>query len=215
LSSILKALKRVELQSSRSDPFFTMPKASDTKQAINSNSRRRWFRPGLITVFLVLLVIVMAAIILLSRRQPIITKKFPTGISEKQKENPASLLGKPNIFRAKIPPGSTNLTESPPEKAPLAKNQIVSISKIQNRLPPSPSPSRGRRQRLNSRCKKGPHRKIRRPPKNQSRWEASHQASLRQKPKTRTEPAPMTESTTPTLNFRHWHGSMMPPNGWQ
>ena len=126
MSSILKALKRVEVQSSRSDPFFTMPKASDTKQAINSNSRRRWFRPGLITVFLVLLVIVMAAIILLSRRQPIITKKFPTGISEKQKENPASLLGKPNIFRAKIPPGSTNLTESPPKKAPLAKNQIES-----------------------------------------------------------------------------------------
>ena len=126
MSSILKALKRIEVQSPRSDSFFTMPKAIDTKQANNSKAKRRWLIPSLITVSLVLLVIVIAAIILFSRRQPIITKKFPTGVSEKQKENSALLLGKSNIIRAKIPPGSTNRTESPPKKAQLAKNQIKS-----------------------------------------------------------------------------------------
>ena len=121
MSSILKALKRIEVQSSRSDSFFTMPKTIDTKQANNSKSRRRWFIPSLIAVFLVLLVIFIAAIILFSRREPIITKKFPAGVSEK--ENPASLLEKSNIFRAKISPESINLTESPPKRAQLAKNQ--------------------------------------------------------------------------------------------
>jgi len=126
LSSILKALKRIEVQSSRSDSFFTMPKAIDTKQVNHSKARRRWFIPSLITVSLVLLVIAIAAIILFSRRQPIITKKFPAGVSEKQQANPASFLEKSNIFRAKIPPGSTNLAESPPKKVHLAKNPIKS-----------------------------------------------------------------------------------------
>ena len=126
MSSILKALKRIEVQSSRSDSFFSMPKTIDTKQANNSKVRRRWFIPSLITVSLVLLIIVIAAIVLFSRQQPIITKKLPTGVSENQKENPASLLEKSNIFKAKISPGSKNLAESPPKKAQLAKNQINS-----------------------------------------------------------------------------------------
>jgi hypothetical protein len=109
-----------------------MPKTRDTKQTNNSNARRRWFVPGLITLFLVLLVIVIAEIIFFSRLQPIITKKFPAGVTQKQKENPASLLEKSIIFRAKIPPGSTNLTESPSKKAQLAKNQIKSTVPADN-----------------------------------------------------------------------------------
>ena len=126
MSSILKALKRVEVQSSRSDPFFTMPKTGDTQEANNSNAKRRWFVPGLMTVFLVLLAIVFAAIILFNRSEPVITNKLPAEITEKQKENPASLLEKSNIFRAKIPRGSTNLTERPSKEAQLAKTQISS-----------------------------------------------------------------------------------------
>ena len=64
MSSILKALKRIEVQSSRSDSFFSMPKTSDTKQTNHSKARRRWFPPSLMTVSLVLLVIAIAAIIL-------------------------------------------------------------------------------------------------------------------------------------------------------
>jgi len=105
-----------------------MPKTSDTKQTNNSKARRRWFSPSLIIVSLVLLVIAIAAIILFSRHQPIVTKKFPTGVSGNQKENPASLLENSNIFRVKIPPRSKNLAESPPKKAQLAKNQMKSTA---------------------------------------------------------------------------------------
>ena len=120
------------MQSSRSDSFFNMPKTGVTKQANNSNARRRWSIPSLMTVFLVLLVIVIAAIILFNRRQPVITKKFPAGVTEKQKENPASLSEKSNIFRAKIPPASTNLTESPSKETQLAKNQTQSTVPADN-----------------------------------------------------------------------------------
>jgi hypothetical protein len=142
LSSILKALKRIETQSPRSESFFTMPKTFDTKQANKSKTRRRWFVPGLITAFLILLVIVVAAIILFRQRKPIITKKFPAGVSVKQKENPASLLEKSNAFRAKIHPGSTNLTESLPRKAQLVKKQIKStVSPGKVKKTPAKAPS--------------------------------------------------------------------------
>jgi len=142
LSSILKALKRIETQSPRSESFFTMPKTFDTKQTNNSKTSRRWFVPGLITAFLILLVIVVAAIIFFRQRKPIITKKFPAGVSEKQKEDPASLLEKSNIFRAKIHPGSTNLTESLPRKAQLVKKQIKStVSPGKVKKTPAKAPS--------------------------------------------------------------------------
>ena len=127
MSSILKALKRIEVQSARSDSFFSMPKTTNTKQVNNSKAKRRWFPLSLITVSLVLLLIIaIAAIILFSRQQPIITKKLPIGVSENQRENPASLLEKSNIFRAKILPESKNPAESPPKGVQLAKNQMKS-----------------------------------------------------------------------------------------
>ena len=141
MSSILKALKRIEVQSSRTDSFFAMPKAIDTKQVNNSKARRRWFIPGLIAVSLILLVIVTTAIILFSRRQPIITKKIPAGLSGKQKEGPAALLEKSHIFKAKIPPASKNLAQSAPTKAQLAKNQInSSLPAVDTKEKPAKTP---------------------------------------------------------------------------
>ena len=126
MSSILKALKRIEEKSSRTDSFFTMPKTIDTKQVNNSKARRRWLIPGLITGSLILLAISIATINLFSQRQPIITKKFPAGVSDQQKERPASLLVKPNIIKAKIPPRSNSRAESGPKKTQLAKSQTKS-----------------------------------------------------------------------------------------
>ena len=126
MSSILKALKRIEEKSSRTDSFFTMPKTIDTQQMNNSKARRRWLIPGVVIGFLILLVIAIATINLFSRRQPIITNKFPAGVSDNQKDRPASLLVNSNIFKAKIPPRSINQVESSPKKAQLAKNQTKS-----------------------------------------------------------------------------------------
>jgi len=126
LSSILKALKKVEGQSSRSDSFFTMPKTIDKNKADSSKARQRWFIPGFITVVSILLIVVIAAFFLFSWQKPIVTKKFPVGSPAKEKDTPPSLLAKSNIFRAKIPPKSKNLTGSLPTKNQLAKNTTKS-----------------------------------------------------------------------------------------
>ena len=132
MSSILKALKRIEVLSPRSDEFFTMPQTIDRKAADNSKTKRRWFVPGLIGFFLVVLVIIVAAIIIVNRRQPIVAKKLPPGILDKQKGNPASLLEESNIYKAKIPISATNPTESPTKTANLSKNKIKSASPVNN-----------------------------------------------------------------------------------
>ena len=124
MSSILKALKRIEVQSSRSDSFFTMPKTSDTKQEKNPKARRRWFLPSLIIVSLTLLVVVIAAIIFLSRQKPIITKKFPDGVSAKRGEKSTGLLAKSNIFKAKIPPAPKDQPKSRPKQVRPANSKI-------------------------------------------------------------------------------------------
>ncbi len=127
--------------SERSETFFNMPQASDSKQANNLNAKRRWFVPGLITLLLVFLVIVVAAILILRQRQPIIAKKLSTGVAENQKENPTPILEKSNIFRSKIPLGPTNTIEGPAQHTQLAKNQIKPTSPTGNIKNTAPSAS--------------------------------------------------------------------------
>ena len=132
MSSILKALKRIEVLSPRSEEFFTMPQTIDRKAANYSKTKRRWIVPGLIGFFLVVLVIIVAAIIFINRRQPIVAKKLPPGVLAKQKGNPASILEESNIYKAKIPVSATNPTESPTKTAKLSKNKIKSASPAGN-----------------------------------------------------------------------------------
>jgi len=126
LSSILKALKRIEVQSSRIDSFPGMPKMIDPKPAKKSKARRRWFFPGLIIVSLAILVLVLAAILLVSRQDPIITKKFPAEVSARQGKSSTSPMAKSNIFRAKIPHATANLTKSRPKRVQASVKEIES-----------------------------------------------------------------------------------------
>ena len=132
MSSILQALKKLEALSPRSEEFFTMPQTIDREEAKKSKIRRRWVVPGLIGLFLVLLVIIAAAIINFSRRQPIVAKNLPPGVLEKQKEKSPSILEESNIYKAKIPLGATNPIESPTKIAKLEKNKIKSSSPAGN-----------------------------------------------------------------------------------
>ena len=109
-----------------------MPQTIDRKAANYSKTKRRWIVPGLIGFFLVVLVIIVAAIIIINRRQPIVAKKLPPGVLEKQKGNPASFLEESNIYKAKIPISATNPTESPTKTAKLSKDKIKPVSPAGN-----------------------------------------------------------------------------------
>jgi hypothetical protein len=81
LSSILKALKKIEEESPAPQTFPTLPKPIDPKQALNAKTRKRWRLRKLIAFGLILLVIAVAAVVLFSRRQLIIAKILPDGYS--------------------------------------------------------------------------------------------------------------------------------------
>jgi len=128
LSSILKALKRIEGQSPPPKSFPALPDSADAKQAVNSNAGRRWLRRRFITVGLVLLVIVGIAVIVYQRRHFLTSKIFPAGSpATEQKKNNAA-LEKSKIFRAKIP--STTVKQAPRRPAPPrpARQQTKSLT---------------------------------------------------------------------------------------
>ena len=124
MSSILKALKRIEVQSSQSDSFFTMPKTVEVIPEKNTKSGRRWVLPGLILIFLTLLVFVIAAIILSGRQKPIITKKFESEVSTKQRQMATGSSAVSKIFRAKIPQVPSDQIRSRPNRVQPANNKI-------------------------------------------------------------------------------------------
>ena len=124
MSSILKALKRIEVQSSRSDSFFTIPKTGDATREKNAKSGRRWFLPGLILIILTLLIVVIAAIILFGRQKPIITKKFEGEASAKQTKISTGPSATSKIFRAKIPQAPADPIGSRPKRVQPANNKI-------------------------------------------------------------------------------------------
>lgn len=128
MSSILKALKRIEGQSPPPKSFPALPDSADAKQAVNSNAGRRWLRRRFITVGLVLLVIVGIAVIVFQQRHFLTSKIFPAGSpATEQKKNNAA-VEKSKIFRAKIP--STTVKQAPrrPEPPRPARQQTKSLT---------------------------------------------------------------------------------------
>ena len=128
LSSILKALKRIEGQPPSPKSFPALPDPADPKQAVNSNAGRRWQRRRIITIGLVLLVIAGITVIVFQRRHYLTSKIFPAGSpATGQKENNAA-VEKSKIFRAKIPSATVKRTPGRPEPPRPARQQTKRLT---------------------------------------------------------------------------------------
>jgi len=106
LSSILKALKRIEGQAPPPQSFPGLPDSVDARQAVNSHARKRWLRRRIITVSLVLLVIAVTAVIVFQWRQFLTSKIFPAGSPATKKRARKAPEENPKIYRAKIAPAA-------------------------------------------------------------------------------------------------------------
>ena len=128
MSSILKALKRIEGQSPPTQSFPALPDAVDANQAVNSNARKRWRLRRIITVSLVLLVIVVIAVIVFQRRQFVTSIIFPAGSPAAKQPISKAPEQKSKIFRAKIPP--TTVEQAPKKQKPTrsARQQIKTVA---------------------------------------------------------------------------------------
>jgi hypothetical protein len=128
LSSILKALKRIEGQPPPPQSFPALPDSVDAKQAINSNARKRWRLRRIITVGLVLLVIVVTAVLVFQRRQFVTSKIFPPGSPATKPKISKAPEEKSKIFRAKIPPTTVKQTTKIPEPTQPARQQTITVA---------------------------------------------------------------------------------------
>ncbi len=109
MSSILKALKKVEAQSARSEQFFEMSEPVDNNREGKSPGRRRRLIRGWVAgLLLLLLLIFIAAVMFSDRKRLAIYERLPSVITAVFDRNePKTSATDDRIFRAKIPPVPT------------------------------------------------------------------------------------------------------------
>ncbi len=126
MSSILKALKRIEGQPPPPQSFPALPASVDAKHAVNSGTRRRWLLRRLIIVSLVLLILVVTAVIFYQKRGDLTAKILPAPSPSTQPVTTREVEKKSKIFTAKIPSTtakrSVNRTEPSRRARPQAKS---------------------------------------------------------------------------------------------
>ena len=113
MSSILKALKRIEGQSPPPEAFPALPESVDAKEAVNSTARIRWRLRRIITISLVVVIIAIGAAILFLNREYLISKISPGAPPATHSPKGRADGEKSKLFRAKIP---TSAVKQPPKK---------------------------------------------------------------------------------------------------
>jgi hypothetical protein len=117
LSSILKALKRIEAESPPPQTYASLPKQIDSKQALNTNTLRRRRLRRILNLSLILLLVAGAAVILFSQRRHIIAKILPPQPSEAPAAAERPAANQPDIYRAKVPSAPVRADRQPPTAA--------------------------------------------------------------------------------------------------
>jgi cytoskeletal protein RodZ len=128
LSSILKALKKIEEESPPPETFSSLPKPIDSKQALNSRTRQRRRFRRMITFLILLLVIGVAAVILYGQRRIIIAKIFPPTTAGNSSPREADSSRKHGVYRAKIRTTSDKSAPLPAVENRQPKDQIKSAA---------------------------------------------------------------------------------------
>ena len=113
MSTILKALKRVDQSTPPPDDLESGPSIIDTKKAIRSRLFRIWLQRKAILALIVMVVVIAAGWLIYSQKDRLISKIGSSGQSEK-----------PPVFQAKIelPPRQTKMPEHQ-QAAPLNGQQ--------------------------------------------------------------------------------------------
>ncbi len=116
-------MKKIEEDSAPPQTYPSLPKPIDSKQALNSNTRKRRRRRRLLYFFLILSVIAVTTVILFSQRRLIIAKILSVVSSETPLAGEASNANRINVYRAKVPTSSAKPAKNPPTVTRRPKKQ--------------------------------------------------------------------------------------------
>lgn len=119
MSSILKALKKIEQDASPADEFPSWPHDVDRKKAARAPAKKRWFSSKRVAVLLIVIVILAAGWQFRDHWQTIIAKVDPLIFSESGDSTPPMGSNQGHDFRANIEP-------EPVQSTPLGKRSVQS-----------------------------------------------------------------------------------------
>ena len=112
MSSILKALKRIEENSPPPQTHPAQPGPIASKPVSNLNNRKRL--RGFIYLFLMLLLVAIVAVMVFSQRRLIISKMMSVLSSDSPTAGEATDSSRTNVYRAKVPRPSAKPAQNPP-----------------------------------------------------------------------------------------------------
>ncbi|MCP4629359.1 MAG: general secretion pathway protein GspB [bacterium] len=179
MSSILKALKKIEENSPSPESHPSLPKPRDTNQLIDSIIKNRRRRRRFIYISLALLLIAGTTAFLFNQRQMLMTKVLSVMSSKPPTAEEASDTDRAGVYKAKVPTSSTKPVRKPPSptrqprtsiKTPMpddSDKKLQATTRSSNRRPISespPPPNSPRSRTLHA----GPNSKIKKPLKKTS-----------------------------------------------
>ncbi len=138
MSSILKALKKIDETSQPSQTFPSLPEAIDAKKAVTAGVKKRWFFRRWVTAALILLVVAAAGVILLQRRSFFRTRPQPHASSTAMVASRADRA----VFRSKIrtaPAGGANTRTGGKSSAPMSAKPKATAGRRAKLTPTGPA----------------------------------------------------------------------------
>jgi hypothetical protein len=141
LSSILRALKKIEKTVAQQEGSRAWPRPIDTKKTVRSRVKKIWLFNKLTSALVVFLIILAAGWLIVSRRQLIMAKLFPLKTSASLEQRLATTKDKESVFHAKIDNPSTIAAKTHPNNS-ISLGQPPDADSFQNNSPKSGSQRR-------------------------------------------------------------------------
>jgi hypothetical protein len=148
LSTILKALKRIDQTSPPPDDLQAWPPTIDTKKTVTARIHKIWLHRKVYLALILTVVLIAAGWLAYSQRHWLASKILPQKSSAKGP-----------VYQAKINPGSDESKDAVPKKAPALKHQNarssagsaprpVGVERSSRRLPPIPASQKSRKNEM-------------------------------------------------------------------
>jgi len=118
LSSILRALKRIEKEAPPHDESHPWPRPIDSKKAVNSRVKKTWLYNKLIGILFFVIIIAAVAWLVISQRQVIVAKLMPAKSSNDTRQLSAPSKKKSSTYQAKINSTANRLKKAPQRSSP-------------------------------------------------------------------------------------------------
>ena len=118
MSSILRALKRIEKEAPPPDESHPWPRPIDSKKAVNSRVKKTWLYNKLIRILFFVIIIAALAWLVFSQRQVIVAKLMPAKSSNDTRQLSVPSKKKSSAYQAKISSTPNRLKKAPQRSSP-------------------------------------------------------------------------------------------------